>query len=300
MKRIFVLIGLFLFFQNCAFSIETNTTMHKMPDIEVYSKDGKFGLKAKNGEEITNAEYKKLIRVGETSWITQKKNRYGLMDCDGKFIIEPRFRHVERVFGKYVKLGNDNDYGLYDESGKVIIPPQYSSIEPLFGKMFLTCQNYKYGIVDETGEVLLKNEFDDIYMPNPKVMRIQYDGKWYELEKITDKDAVLPAGSRKVRINDTDIKVTDLVVNTGLMSGYSVVTTADYALKILSSISPAYEDTIDELMFSQGAEGVSIFVKLGWIPRFPFTYAKKYYQNFRAPNNGPLAGIKNDLKRQIK
>ena len=92
----------------------------------------------------------------------------------------------------------------------------------------------------------------------------------------------------------------DLVVNTGIMSGYSVVTAADYTLKLLSSISPAYEDTIDELMFSQGMEGLSVFVKLGWIPRFPFTYLKNYYQNFRAPNNGPLSGIKSNLKRQIK
>ena len=301
MKKIFVLIGLIFVLQGCAFSQEESTfvTTHKMSDIEVYNQDGKFGLKVKNGDNITDAEYKMLVRVGNTSWIALRKNRYGLMDCDGKFIIEPRYRHVERVFGKYVKLGNDNDYGLYDEAGNVIIPPEYSSIEPLFGQMFLTCKNYKYGIIDSTGEVLLKNEFDDIYMPTPKSMRILYQGKWYELEKITDKDEVLPAGTKKVRIHDTDVKVTDLVVNTGLMSGYSVVTAADYILKILSSISPAYEDTIDELMFSQGVEGVSIFVKLGWIPRFPFTYAKKYYQNFRAPNNGPLAGVKNNLKRQI-
>ncbi len=302
MKKIFVLTVLFLLLQSCVFAAADSSfvTTNKMSDVEVYNEDGKFGLKLKNGENITDANYKILIRVGNTSWIALKKNRYGLMDCDGNFIIEPRYRHVERVFGKYVKLGNDNDYGLYDETGNVIIPPEYSSIEPLFGEMFLTCKNYKYGITDTNGEVLLKNDFDDIYMPTPKIMRIQYEGKWYELEKITDKDEVLPEGTRKVRINDTDVKVTDLVVNTGIMSGYSVVTAADYVLKILSSISPAYEDTIDELMFSQGVEGVSVFVKLGWIPRFPFTYIKNYYQNFRAPNNGPLAGVKNNLKRQIK
>ena len=302
MKKIFVLISLIFLLQNCVFAADENTfvTMHKMSDIEVYSEEGKFGLKTKDGENITGADYKILIRVGNSSWIALKKNRYGLMDCDGNFIIEPRYRHVERVFGKYVKLGNDNDYGLYNEEGQVIIPPEYSSIEPLCGEMFLTGKNYKYGIIDANGEVLLTNDFDDIYMPTPKIMRIQYEGKWYELEKITDKDEVLPEGTRKVSIRGTDLKVTDLVVNTGIMSGYSVVTAADYALKLLSSISPAYEDTIDELMFSQGMEGLSVFVKLGWIPRFPFTYLKNYYQNFRAPNNGPLSGIKSNLKRQIK
>lgn len=300
MRKILVLLLLILFIQNSAFGIEDNFVNYQMSDIEVYSENGKFGLKTKNDITITKPLYKKLIRVGKSSWIVQQKDRFGLMDCSGNFIIKPKYRHVERIFGQYVKLGNENDYGLYDETGAVVISPEYSSIEPLFGKMFLICKNYKYGITDETGKIILDNKFDDIYMPTPKTMRIQYDGKWYELEKITKDDIVLPEGTRKVTINNTELKVTDLVVNTGIISGYSAVTATDYLLKILSSISPAYEDTIDELMFSQGAETVSIFVKLGWIPRFPFTYAKKYFSNLRAPNNGPLAGIKNNLKRQIK
>ena len=205
-----------------------------------------------------------------------------------------------RVFGKYVKLGYDNDYGLYDETGKAVIAPEYSSIEPLFGKMFLTCKKYKYGIVDFEGKKLLDNEFDDIYMPNPKALRVQYEGEWYEIERLKSENITLPEGVKKVKINNEDFQVTHLVTNTGLLSGYSAVTAADYTLKILSSISPAYEDTIDDLMLSQGADTVSIFVKLGWIPKFPFTYAKKYYQNLRNPNNGPLSGVKNELKRQIK
>ena len=166
--------------------------------------------------------------------------------------------------------------------------------------MFLTCKKYKYGIVDFEGKKLLDNEFDDIYMPNPKALRVQYEGEWYEIERLKSENITLPEGVKKVKINNEDFQVTHLVTNTGLLSGYSAVTAADYTLKILSSISPAYEDTIDDLMLSQGADTVSIFVKLGWIPKFPFTYAKKYYQNLRNPNNGPLSGVKNELKRQIK
>ena len=53
-------------------------------------------------------------------------------------------------------------------------------------------------------------------------------------------------------------------------------------------------------MLSQGAETVSIFVKLGWIPKFPFVYAKKYWSNLVQPNISHLAEVRNELKGQIK
>lgn len=300
MKKIVILLGLLMVFNGCAYAAQDVVLPLKVSDVKVFSDDGYFGLKDKNGSIVVEAKYKKLIKVGDGAWIIQQKNRFGLIDSNGGILVKPRYRHVERVFGKYVKLGNDNDYGLYDETGKAVIAPEYSSIEPLFGKMFLTCKNYKYGIVDFEGKKLLDNEFDDIYMPTPKALRVQYEGEWYEIERLKSENITLPEDVKKVKINNEDFQVTHLVTNTGILSGYSAVTAADYTLKILSSISPAYEDTIDDLMLSQGADTVSIFVKLGWIPKFPFTYAKKYYQNLRNPNNGPLSGVKNELKRQIK
>ena len=141
----------------------------KMSDLKVFNEDGLFGLQDKQGNIIVKPEYKKLVRVGTTSWIA--------------------YRHVERVLGKYVKLGNDNDFGLYDETGKVIIPPEYSSIDLLYGRMFLTCKKYKYGIIDFDGNVILDNLFDDIYMPDTKSLRVQYEGEWYQIEKTT-KDLI--------------------------------------------------------------------------------------------------------------
>ena len=302
MKKIFVLLGLFLVIQCSALAAE-NVQLSggiKMSDLKVFNEDGLFGLQDKQGNIIVKPEYKKLVRVGTTSWIAQKKNRFGLMDCEGNFLIEPKYRHVERVLGKYVKLGNDNDFGLYDETGKVIIPPEYSSIDLLYGRMFLTCKKYKYGIIDFDGNVILDNLFDDIYMPDTKSLRVQYEGEWYQIEKSTKDDIELPDNVKKVMINVHEFKVTHLVTNSGVLSGYYTLTAMDYILKLLSSISPAYEQTIDELMLSQGADTVEIYLKFGWIPKFPFTYAKKYYQNLRNPNNGPLAGVKNNLKRQIK
>ena len=302
MKRILVVLSLILLLSNTALAKTEEITLSpvKNSEVEVFSEDNKFGIKDKNGNILVPAQYKKLVRVGDTSWITLKGSRYGLMDNSGQFLVEPKYRHVERVLLKYVKFGNDNDYGLYDETGKAIIQPEFSSIEPLFGQMFLTCKKYKYGVYDITGKKLLPNNYDDIYMPDPNSMRIQYQGDWFEIARADENDITLPEDTERATINDKDITITYLVSNTGAISGYSALTVTDYILKLLSSLSPAYEQTIDELMFSQGAEGISIFVKLGWIPKFPFVYAKKYYQNYRNPNSGPLSGIREDLKKQIK
>ena len=300
MKKWFLVFAVILCFCAAGFAErEMQSEPLTMSDVKVYSEDNGFGLMNKNGQIITKPVYKKLIRLGSGVWLIQKGNKFGLMESNGKIITNPKYRHAERLFGKYAKLGNDNDYGLHDENGQIIIQHQYQAIDPLFGKMFLTRKNYKYGIVDIEGKKLLNNDFEDIYMPNPTTLRIKYHGEWFEIEKAKDKAIELPENVEAITINDNDFTIKHLISNTGAASGYSLVSVADYTLKLFSSISPAYEETIDELMLSQGAETVSIFVKLSWLPKFPFTYAKKYYQNVRNPYNGPLSDIKSDLKRSL-
>ncbi len=298
MKKIILLFLLCLIINNCALATEEVAMQNSMSDVEVYSDDNKFGLKNKNGEIITEADYQKIIRLGETSWIIQKKNKFGIMDCNGNFIIKPKFRHAERVLGKFAKLGNDNDYGIYDENGNIVVQPEYARIDLLFGGMFLTYKNYKYGIVDFEGKQLIDNKCDDIYMPKPNIMRIQYNGKWYEIEQVSADTLTLPQDIKNIKENE-NFKITEIITNPIPATGYSVVTATDYFIKLFSSISPAYEQTIDELMLSKGADTVSIFMKASWIPKFPVTYIKKYYINVRTPNNGPLADVKQNLKNQI-
>lgn len=298
MRKVILLFLLCLIINSCAFATEEVAVQNTMSNVEVYSDDNKFGLKNKNGDIITEADYQKIVRLGETSWIIQKKNKFGIMDCDGNFIIKPKFRHAERVLGKFVKLGNDNDYGIYDENGNIIVQPEYSRIDLLFGGMFLTYKNYKYGIIDFEGKQLIDNECDDIYMPKPNIMRIQYNGQWYEIEQVKADTLTLPDDIQNLKENE-NFKITEIITNPIPATGYSVVTATDYFIKLFSSISPAYEQTIDELMLSKGADTVSIFMQASWIPKFPITYIKKYYINVRTPNNGPLADVKQNLKNQI-
>jgi len=301
MKKFVVLIFFILMFTPVGFAQCEDSSMLKTTDVIIFAQDAKWGLKDKNDNILVEPVYKKMIRVGNHSWIVQnKKNKFGLIDSEGNILVDIKYRHADRVVSKFAKLGNENDYGIYDEYGNVIVKPEYSKIDILFGKMFLTYKKYKYGIVGYDGKVILENEFDDIYMPKPNVMRILYNGEWYELEQVNADTLTLPEDARHNLASQDDLNFYNIVVKTGAVSGYSVVTFSDYLIKLFSSISPAHEDTIDELMLSQGAETVSIFMKLSWIPKYPVTYIKKYYQNVRNPNNGPLSGVRNELKRQIK
>lgn len=289
MKKFLTILALTLFLGTSAIA----------DDVKVFSEKNKFGLQNSSGNQITSAQYSKLIRLGNSSWIAQKKGKYGLINSDGEVLVPIKYRHVDRLTSKFVKLGNDNDFAVYNEFGEIIVQPEYSSVSMLFGGIFLTKKNYKYGIVDKNGKIILENKFDDIYMPKPNVMRIQYNGQWYEIEQITSTEFYLPEDIRTVKDN-INFRVTAFITDPVTASGYSAVTFTDYFIKMFSSISPSHEETIDELMLSQGADTVSILIKMSWLPKYPFTFAKKYYHNIRTPNNGPLTNIKYELKQKMQ
>lgn len=294
MKRFLITLFFILFLSLPAFSQENI-------EVQAYSDDGiNWGLEIKGGEKISKPIYKKLIRLGNNAWIAQKRTKYGIVSNDGEVLVKTKYRHAERYFGKYAKLGNDNDFGVYDEFGNVIVRPEYSRIELLYGKMFLTCKKYKYGVVSFEGKPLLANNFEDIYMPTFKTIRIKYKGEWYEIEKAHGDVIELPENVVKVKVEDEEYLVTHLFANTGVISEYSVVTITDFILKMMSSISPAYEATIDDLMLSHGIDTISIFASMSWLPQFPVTYAKKYYQQLANPHTGPLSDMRERILQDLK
>ena len=301
MKKFLLFLGLVIIFQGSAFavtgSVEKNVTANAV--VKVFKNDKYFGLKDANDNIIVEPEYKKMILLGDTSHIVQKGSKFGLIDKSGNILVPIKYSHVERILGKYLKIGRGNKYALYDEYGKEILPREYSSIDLLFGGMILTRKDFKYGIVDMNGKTILENKFDDIYMPKPNVMRISYEGQWYEIEQVRGETFTLPQDVQAIK-GDENFKIFELITNPGTATSYSVVTFTDYFLKLFSSISPAHEQTIDELMLSQGAETVSILLKLTWLPKYPFTYARNYINSVRTPNNGPLSDVKYELKRQLQ
>lgn len=301
MKRFVVIIGCLLLTNNMNIAQEIEQTKISGRDLTTFSQNERWGFKDKNGNIIVEPIYKKLIRLGDSSWIVQnKRNKFGLIDNCGNVIVPIKYNHADRLVTKFAKFGNTYDYGVYDEYGNTIVEPKFSKIDILYGKMFLTYKNYKYGIVGFDGKTILENEFEDIYMPKPNVMRIKYQGRWIELEQVNADTLTLPADAKHNLATKEDLDLRNIVVNTGVVSGYSVLTFSDYVIKLFSSISPAHEDTVDELMLSQGADTMNIFMKLTWLPKYPFVYVRKYYENVRNPNNGPLTDIRDELKQQIK
>ena len=287
MKKFALFVITMLMLQNVSFARPT-----------VFSEDGKFGLKNEQGETIVDAKYKKLIRLGESSWIMQSGSKFGIIDDSGTVLVDAKYSKADRMLGKFAKFAKGDKFGIFDEKGFVILPVEYSSIDLLFGGMFLTCKNYKYGVTDFNGQPILDNIFDDIYMPKRNKMVIVYNGQQFEIESSKDGELTLPIDIVANR-DDVDFTITELIQKPAATTGYYSVTATNYLLKIISSISPAYEQTIDELMFSQGADAANIIMKFTWLPKFPIVYAKKYYQNLVAPNNGPLGGVKNNLRRHL-
>ena len=266
---------------------------------EVFSENNMFGLKdSETGDILVKPLYLKMVRVGKSAWIVQKKNKFGLIDSAGNYLLEPKYRHVDRILGRYVKFGNDSDFGVYDEFGNEILPPIYNSIDLLYGKMFLTYKNFRYGVSDFKGNVLIANICDDIYMPSRDVMKIKYLGTWYEIEDVSVEKLYLPETITNMKKN-TEFKVTDIVADTGNISGYSILTFSDYFIKVFSSISPAHEETIDDLILSHGVDTVDILKSFVWVPKYPATFAKKYYVHVRNPFNGPLADLRYNVKNKI-
>lgn len=299
MKKFFILLSISLLLSSTAFSEDIVKDAISNNDVKVFTEKKYFGLQNKDGTQITPAEYQKLIRLGDSAWIAQKKGKFGLISNNGEILVPIKYRHTDRLTGKFVKFGNDNDFSVYDEYGKNLIPAEYTSVNMLFGGMFLTKKNYKYGIADRTGKIILDNIFDDIYMPKPNIMRIQYNGQWYEIEQIASGEFVLPDNIKNIREN-SDFKVTAFITDPVAASGYSAITFTDYFLKVFSSISPSHEETIDELMYSKGADCVSIILKLSWLPKYPHTFVRNYYRNLRTPNNGPLSNVKYELKQKMQ
>lgn len=299
MKKIFTLLTISLILSAPVFADDLVKGGISNNDIKVFAEKKYFGLQDKDGNQITPAEYQKLIRLGDSAWIAQKKAKYGLISNNGEILVPLKYRQTDRMTSKFVKFGNNNDFSVYNEYGENLIPAEYTSVNMLFGGMFLTKKDYKYGIADRNGKIILDNVFDDIYMPKPNVMRIQYNGQWYEIEQIAHGEFVLPEDIKNIKEN-SDFKVTAFITDPVAASGYSAVTFTDYFLKVFSSISPSHEETIDELMYSKGADCVSIILKLSWLPKYPHTFVRNYYRNIRTPNNGPLSNVKYELKQKLQ
>ncbi len=288
MKKLLITLSI-IFLSSFAYAVDSTQT---------YSEEGKFGL-IRNDEKITEAKYNKLIRLKDSSWLFLYKNKFGIMDNDGTILVEPKYTQAQRYVGRFAKLGSKGLYCLYDENANLIIPQEYSAIEILYGKMFLVEKKYKYGLISFNGDIILAPIADDIYMPKPNILKISYDGIWHEIEQKSRETIELPKDIEDITNDKENFTVKQIIDQPITSAGYGVVSASDYLIKVISSISPAYEQTIDELILNHGADTATILMKSSWLVKFPFVYGKNYFKNLTAPNNGPLADVKANLKNKM-
>ena len=275
----------------------TYTAAQQPRDVVVFAENNYFGLKDKNGNIVVPAIYKKMIMTGKSGWIVQKKSKYGIMDSNGQFLIQPKYRYADRILGRYIKLGNYNDFGIYNEYGEIIIPPEYRLIELLYGRMFLTYKNFRYGVSDFKGNVLIPNICEEIYMPSKNTMKIKYQGEWYEINNIRTEEISITKFSKEGEF-EKELNLKNILSNTGTISGYSVLTFSDYLIKVFSSVSPAHEETIDDLILSHGVDTIDILKTFSWVPKYPLTFGRKYFEHFQNPYSGILSDSRNKLIRK--
>ncbi len=267
-------------------------------NVTVYKENDKFGL-ANKTEKITEPIYTKLIKLKDESYICLYKDKFGIISKDGKMLVEPKYTTAQRFVGRYAKLGHRGRYLLFDETGDTILDDDYSDIMLLYGKMFLIKKNYKYGLATFDGDIILAPVADDIYMPKANVLKISIDGEWYEIVHNSKDELELPKELEVLERDKKNFSITKVVENPVASAGYGMISASDYFIKVFSSISPAYETTIDELVLSHGADTANILIKSGWLIKFPVVYAKNYINNIKTPNNGPLSDVKANLKNKI-
>ena len=100
-------------------------------------------------------------------------------------------------------------------------------------------------------------------------------------------------------VNNDNFNIIQIIENPVTSASYGVVSASDYIIKLFSSISPAYEQTIDELLFDYGADTVGILIHPMWIIKFPISYSKNYFNILKASDTGPLSNVKTNLKNKI-
>lgn len=290
MKKILFIIFMLIFAVNSSYALEELT--------QTYGENNKFGL-IRGDKKITEPVYKKLIRLGDSSWLFLKGSKYGIISNDGEILVDAKYTSAQRFAQRFAKLGSSSKYALFDQHGRALTTQEYSAIEILYGRMFLVEKNYKYGLISYEGDIILAPIADDIYMPKPNIIKLQFGQDWYEIEQKDKSTIELPQDLAEIGQYGDKFNITQLINSPIASTSYGVVSASDYFIKLFSSISPAYEQTIDELILNHGADTATILIKSSWLVKFPFVYGKNYINNLKAPNNGPLSNVKSNLKNKI-
>ena len=91
MKKFFILLGLIVMFSGAAFAqMQAGSVVENVP-VTVFKQDNLFGLKDAEGNIIVEPQYKKMIKLGNSSFIVQKRSKFGLTDYSGNILVPVKY-----------------------------------------------------------------------------------------------------------------------------------------------------------------------------------------------------------------
>lgn len=264
----------------------------------VFLEKKNYGLKDSKGNVVLKPKYKKLIKLGDDSWIVKRRGKYGLIDSHGKVLVPIKYNTAERVSRKYLKAFNNYKTTLFDENGNVVIAPIYTKIDFLNNDLLRVYKNYKYGVIDINGNSVIARQFDDLYLSSEKTFEVKYKNNWYTIEVEKNEPKIITTD--EILEDEDFLEAEDIAVNIGALPLYSVVTVTDYGLKPITTFVSAWSDTVDNLFLTRGADAVTTFQTGMWIPLLPYYYTKSYIQNLFKPDQGPLYYPRQAVQKLIR
>lgn len=132
-----------------------------------FEKNGKYGLKDKQGKIRLAAKYNKLIFDNKGFINIQLGEKWGYVDTIGKIFIKPKYLNASNFHKDKVIVSqqtqNGIQYGLIDSKENIILPFTYDKIQVLFkGQIFSIEKGGKIGVLDNNCDWLLPIEYSEL------------------------------------------------------------------------------------------------------------------------------------------
>ena len=174
--------------------------------LDEFHRDGLWGLRDAQGEEIEPARYELLERVyldagGRVLFLSSAVG--GLVvriDSDGEGTVQ-RYDTIERTnWGTY--LYRDGKVGLITRTGRVLIPVEYDHIQDTHLPPRVVGRDGLFGLIEEGGRIVLPVEYSHVEASTSGVRRVEKDGRVGLVEH--GGRVILPAAYEDVAPSVTD------------------------------------------------------------------------------------------------
>jgi len=110
-------------------------------------------------------------------------NKYGIVDEEGNLKLKVVFDSIGQFINGFAKIEIDKKYGLINDDFEIVLKPVFDEIRTPFDdiivvKNFTKDGKSKYGCLNKDMEKIASLDYDMIFLPNEKRMRIKKDNLW--------------------------------------------------------------------------------------------------------------------------